>query len=253
MFSTIERSTQICLNRLNLGKKINVDGVIGRKETIPLLSELDNYLINQYKNLGYFNTIEDREYVGIRINKTYTNKFGDVAVMWYPEQPEKTRLVEMSTLPGLYGKGAILEPQPIYTKKFPNGFRGTAVLQKGRYRNSWFLVNQNGTRYGGGFFRQWSGGPYLMQYGSVLIGRDGDRNLEVNPSDFEWDNNGAGGVEFGINHHSYFQYEGEIVNTISLGCQVFQRTRLNWLYSFWTECLNFDKDKLITYTLLEKF
>jgi hypothetical protein len=252
MTVTLERSTQICLNRLNFGKKINEDGVIGRVETIPMLQELDKYLQSEYKRLGYWSTVEQEEYVGIRISKKYTNQFSDVGVMWRPNRPELTRLVEMSTLPGTGGRGAILNPVPIYTKKFPNGYTGTAVLQPGRYRKSWFIVNENGTRFGGGFFRQWSGGPYLMQCAPVLIGRDGDRDLEIDPQVFETDNNGAGGVEFGINHHGYFSYEGNLVNNISLGCQVFQRSRLNWMYSFWTGMINWDKDRLITYTLINR-
>lgn len=250
MQPTLERSTQICLNRLNLGKQISVDGIIGRQETIPLLERLDNYLMQEYKKLGY-SDIENYEYVGIRLNKKYTNQFTDVSVMWRPGQPHLTRLVESSTLPGLYGRGAIMQPVHIVTKSFPNGFTGTAVLQPGRYKNTWFLVNENGTIYGSGkFFRQWSGGPYLMQTKPVRIGRDGDRDLEVDPQVFESD---QGGVEFGINHHSYFQYEGQVVNNISLGCIIYQRSRLNWLYSWWCESLNFDSDKLVTFTLLEKY
>jgi hypothetical protein len=252
MFTTLETATQICLNRIELGPAIGTDGILGRKESIPRLGLLDKYLEKKYKDLGYWNSIEQYEYLGIRTGKKYTNRFSDVAVMWVPGSPEKTRLVEMSTLPGLYGSGSITSPNLIPTRKFKNGYKGTAVLQPGRYKDTWYLVNKDGSIYGGGYFRQWSGGPYLMQEKSVLIGRDGNLDNVIDPQVFETDNNGAGGAEFGINHHGWINCEADIVNTISLGCQVFQQTRLYWLYSYWVKMLDYDNVKRITYTLLEK-
>ena len=247
--------SQFAINRLIVKGFLNcaplkLDGDIGTNSKKAILLVVD-FCKNLFSKKGYTD-LEAVEYVGLRLSNQYTNTFSDVAVFWDTQNPQNTRLVEISTTPGVYGAGTITQPVPIYTKQFPNGFSGVAVLVADRYKDAWFLVEENGCMASNGqFFKKWSGAPYLMQAQSVSIGRDGDKDLIIDPQVFEKDNAGAGGVEFGINHHSYYNYEADIVNSISLGCQVFKRGRLDAILPFWRQMTKIKASKRITYTLFQ--
>lgn len=234
--------TQKALNKI-LGAGLAIDGAVGPK-TNKALQDFDLWIREKFKQKNYSN-LERYEYVGLRFGKHYTNQFNDIAVMWDTKNPLETRFVSFSTLPGLYGEGAILQPKKIYTASFPAGYQGTGVVCDGRFIDTWYLEENDP--------RNWSGNPYLMQCAAVKIGRDGDKDLNIEYFVTETDfGNSIGGLgaEFGMNHHGYFDYDVDTVNNISLGCQVYMKSRLFHIIAYWRKIIAEKKRNRVSYTLI---
>jgi hypothetical protein len=244
--------TQRNLNRF-IGAGLSADGIQGKK-TNDALKRFDEQMHKRFDEHLYTD-IEPLEYVGVRMQQTYTNQFADISCLWDTQRPENTRLLDCSTLPGLYGDGAIMQPKNIYTTTYPKGAFGTGVLIPGRYKDSWFLVLETGQIYNTTkYWKVWSGNAYLMQSRAVKIGRDGNRDNHVDFQLYEIDWNGKVGqigAEIGVNHHGWFDYEIDIVNSISLACQVYQKSRLLRAVEFWKQTVDLKKRNEITYTLID--
>jgi hypothetical protein len=244
--------TQFNLNRF-LGKELKIDGDQGNATNTALL-DFHEKMLARFQNKGY-KDIEPLEYVGVRMKQAYTNHFFDMACLMDIQNPQNTRLLDCSTLPGLYGEGAIMQPKKIYTTTFPQGFQGVGVLVPDRYKDSWFLVLENGQIYNSTkYWKVWSGNAYLMQSKAVKIGRDGNRDSHVDFQVYEIDWNGKVGqigAEIGVNHHGWYDYETDIVNNISLACQIYQKSRLRVAVDFWKRSIDLKKRNEITYTLID--
>lgn len=228
MDTTQVRYLQKACNQL-LKDTLVVDGVKGALTTIAEI-KLQEKLIQLFMSKSY--RLEELNLVGIRMSDTYTNKFSDWCIVFSNSPVYEKKIVSIipiSTLPGVYGVGAIMNPQWI-AGKF-----GTAVLKEGQYYNVYRLYNTQ---------RGWSGAPYLMQEGNkVTVYRDGNRTWSLDRVE---EHSGY----FGINFHTWKGYGAEIVNNLSLGCQVTKQSDMNLIVPTFIEMTNNDQDRLITYTLL---
>jgi len=229
-----EKITQQALNQI-INSDLVLDGIIGTK-SINAIRTLIKKLDTRYNNLGY--SWYSHEIIGLRMTKTYTNKFTDWYILLNRDTPSKTRILPCSTLPGLYGFGGVLNPKTVY------GRHGVAVMKPGQYKKCYRLQGIK-KPMGNTYFDNWSGKTYLMQVGEVSVYRDGTKDWLI-----DYDENTVQTGYFGINQHSWRGHLSNIVNSLSQGCQVYRSDIHDMIVPFW---FNLEKvqGNLLTYTLLD--
>jgi len=179
-------STQKACNAL-INAGLTEDGILGNASnaaTANLIAKLQNIFAQKNYIWGTNNLI------GIRMSDAYTNEFTD-----YGAIITDTKLIAYpkSTKPGL-----------TYLNH-PDNAAGCACLKEGQYVGMWNFVDA----YGG-----WTGDPYMQQVGNCTIYREVNHGDSINRSSLI--NTGV----FGINFHTWKNFNSNLVQNLSAGCQV---------------------------------
>ncbi|HXP52194.1 MAG TPA: hypothetical protein VN922_19715 [Bacteroidia bacterium] len=128
--------------------------------------------------------------IGIRMDDNYTNQFTDYCII---TTVDKLIAFPISTKPG-----------KSYLDK-PENAAGCACLKEGQYIDMWKFIDA----FGG-----WSGDPYMQQnkpcnvYRELHPGPSINRNAKIDT-----------GI-FGVNFHTWKNFNGNLVQNLSAGCQV---------------------------------
>lgn len=190
-----------------------IDGIVG-----PLTLAGAKAWIDAEMNIrGWVKPVTD--FVWIRTNQTYDNKFSDYCVRF------NNRIADMvmtcSTTPG---DNSIFFPITV------EGITGAAVACEQQVIGSHRFVTANSWQ------NLWTNAPYFYQQGAIEIYRDGnkDRNLDKNIKTKGW---------YGINFHR--GWWGTAVGLASAGCLVVPDSQ------WFTAVKIFQQNQLINFTLIE--
>jgi hypothetical protein len=194
------------------------DGISG-PATIASAQFLTDKLKSVFASKNY--VWSDNNLIGIRMSDEYTNEFTDIGVI-----TEGGSLIAfpMSTKPG-----------KSYLDKPENSAIGCACLKEGQYIDMWLFHD---------VFGGWTGDPYMQQQKKCQVYR------EVNHKGFI---NRAASIDtgvFGINFHSWKNFNGNLIQNLSAGCQVMDENILVGELLPYLEKVF--KGFPVTYTLLHK-
>jgi len=209
-----------------LETNLEVDGIQGEKTNLAIRDAITKLQRKFAKEKLIWNS--DFNFIGIRTDHDFDNTFDD----WFVVFAYGTLLaVPASTAAGLSEaiKNATLNVE---------GITGVAILAPNQ-QIDYLLVQPNDTTF---WNPQWTGGiGFLYQDKEVRIYRDNDGDSQ---QDYLQPQTGY----FGINVHSWINFNGEQVGNLSQGCQVTQ-------YWFWVPLFDlikrFAHNKRIIYTLLQ--
>jgi hypothetical protein len=204
---------QACNTLINAG--LTEDGILGDASNAAaanLIAKIQN--IFEQKNY----TWDTNNLIGVRTNDVYTNEFTDYGVII---ADNKLIAYPKSTKPGL-----------TYLNH-PDNAAGCACLKEGQYIGMWNFVDA----YGG-----WTGDPYMQQAANCNVYREVNHGAAINRSATV--NTGV----FGINFHTWKNFNGNLVQNLSAGCQVMDESVLTGELLPYLQQLF--KGTPVTYTLL---
>lgn len=185
--NTLNATTQQACNDL-LGTSLVIDGAFGPESNTArttLLQKL-KYIFSANKYVWGSPAL-----IGIRMSDIFTDEFTDYGLILIG--------------PNLYAFPMSTKPGASYLLK-PENAAGCACLAEGQYLNMWKF--QDTTE---GF----SGEPYCQQIGVCTIYRQKNKNIG-DTIDRTIPNKGI----FGINFHTWRNFNGAHVKNLSAGCQV---------------------------------
>ncbi|MFI5141857.1 MAG: hypothetical protein ACHQII_05830 [Bacteroidia bacterium] len=207
-------STQKACNAL-INAGLTEDGILGdasNTATANLIAKIQN--IFEQKNYMW----STNNLIGVRTSDVYTNEFTDYGVI---VADNKLIAYPKSTKPGL-----------TYLNR-PDNAAGCACLKEGQYIGMWNFVDV----YGG-----WTGDPYMQQVANCNVYREVNHGTSINRSATV--NTGV----FGINFHTWKNFNGNLVQNLSAGCQVMDENVLTGeLLPYLQQSF---KGAPVTYTLL---
>jgi|SRR6185437_4125673 len=190
--SNLALSTQKACNAI-INAGLTEDGVLGQASNTAA-TNLIAKIQSVFTQKNY--TWSPNNLIGIRMSDTYTNEFTDYGVIVIGNQ---LIAYPKSTKPGL-----------TYLNH-PDNAAGCACLKEGQYIGMWNFVDA----YGG-----WTGDPYMQQAGHCNVYR------EVNHGDAINRNAAVNTGVFGINFHTWKNFNGDLVQNLSAGCQVMDESVL---------------------------
>ncbi|HKC69638.1 MAG TPA: hypothetical protein VKG26_15480, partial [Bacteroidia bacterium] len=190
--NTLALSTQKACNVL-INAGLTEDGVLGNESNAAianLKTKLQTIFTKKNYNWGTGNLI------GIRMSDVYTNEFTDYGIIITDNQ---LIAYPKSTKPGL-----------TYLNH-PDNAAGCACLKEGQYHGMWNFVDV----YGG-----WTGDPYMQQAANCTVYREVNHGASINRN--AETNTGV----FGINFHTWKNFNSNLVQNLSAGCQVMDESVL---------------------------
>lgn len=194
------------------------NGVSGAN-TITAETNLLNKIKSIFAAKGY--TWSENNLIGIRMSDEYTNDFSDYGIII-----ERDKLIAfyMSTKPGKF-----------YLDKPENASIGCACLKEGQYIDMWLFHD---------VFGGWTGDPYMQQQKNCQVYRELNHGTSINR---------AARIDtgvFGINFHTWKNFNGNLVQNLSAGCQVMDENIL--VGELLPYLKRLFENKPVTYTLIHK-
>lgn len=190
----LSASTQKACNDL-MGSNLVVDGDIGPKSQDAIKSLLDK-LKYIYSDRSY--VWSDSNLIGVRMSDIFTDEFTDYGII---TMNDTLYAYPISTKPG----SKWLEN--------PENPDGCACMLEGQYSKMWTFKD---------VFGGWTGDPYCQQINRCAIIRQKDKKVgdEIDRSVKPILGN------FGINYHTWKNFNGSHVFNLSAGCTVMSETVL---------------------------
>lgn len=223
------KETQKFLNYF-VNANLVIDGIQGGK-TNAAINEAVIKIRQKFEKEGL---VWDSKFnfIGIRTNNEFTDMFTD----WFVCFAYDTIFAVPSTTKS--GKLGVVEGQNNWHK----GINGVLVIAPNQ-QIDYLLVNPNDPTE---TFpnKHWSGRCFLYQDKNFYYYRDNNNDSKVDYGKKHY----GGAYEIGGNVHTWTGFNFGLIYNLSKGCQVCQEMYFDPIEDLW---IKFNKDKRITYTILE--